>query len=940
PAPPPLSPFETGPLTAPWHVTVERLHAVVGIGVTLDLPRIESTLSVPVLDGRTPGAPVLHIRTLRLVRPEVTAPIDTIITGINFFVTILEPRVRVDELVVEDGRVGELAAPWLGVGRWLWRVRDLDLRARDVWLGGRDEGLTERLRIVRASGTGEVKGRPFRLERAAVTAERTAETFEADAAVSLPRSRLAAHLVADRPVAWRTRIVAEPFAFAELRAFLPWLPSTGTGSSVVWLRGRRRLEGVRVERLDVAVGRSHLAGHGSVALGPEPRFDDVLVEAAPLRARDAARLFGVTVPGGGTWVGWARAAGTLREGVGLRAELAHEQEGGEVSRLTLDGRIITDPAPFIDVAITGAPIHAADTAFDVALRLRGPAEAVRVRGDLAVRGIARTAATLDAVLRYTPAAPPVLTGQARLRVAPDALGVGADGAGADGAGAPARPVHATATGRAVLAEGGALAVRVTADSVPLALIPFPEPVDSVRGAADAVAVIGGTVDRPTVRGSARIRGGGLFVQPLALDVDEIRGAVRLADGTLATDRIVARAGGGTLEVRGRARVLEEPRRLSLSLHADSVRLVRRDSADVTLSADLTLTGPPELPRLDGRVYDVHGWLREDLFRPSAPLDPDDPPYADLAREVPWPEDSRLRRIAPEPPFPLRGRVVVEVGPDLSVVDEDSDLFGAGRLHVRLREEGPDTRGVIRLLGGFYALFGERFRVTGGAARFEGDGLLPHIALIAEHENGRTLGEGRIETATAPDRFPPLELFSYGPAGQAREQLRRWSLLPETQEQLAELLLFGNEPQPVTGWRYPRLWRADSPADRFDVRAETQATSLLWSYIADQAYDYVPLSRGRLWTGHIEVGSRYPARIVIGPLIAAGVTLGRDIELLAAQPLIGGEFPGLRVRWTLRGTTLQAFTIPRFYAAAQAGAGHPGFSVRRKTGLGVLWQWEF
>src|SRR5690606_29959190 len=107
------------------------------------------------------GTPVLVFEELRLRQPGVTfreriASHDNA-SGLDFFVEILEPRVEVRRLEVERGSVGALAprerAPVhaaedlpseRAVDRWLWRMRDIDLVAVDIRIGGRDAGLAER----------------------------------------------------------------------------------------------------------------------------------------------------------------------------------------------------------------------------------------------------------------------------------------------------------------------------------------------------------------------------------------------------------------------------------------------------------------------------------------------------------------------------------------------------------------------------------------------------------------------------------------------------------------------------------------------------------------------------------------------------------------------------------------------------------------------------
>jgi hypothetical protein len=355
-----------------------------------------------------------------------------------------------------------------------------------------------------------------------------------------------------------------------------------------------------------------------------------------------------------------------------------------------------------------------------------------------------------------------------------------------------------------------------------------------------------------------------------------------------------------------------------------------------------VAGPLGAPRLSGRVYDLRGWIRADLFRSRGALDLADPPFAELARAVPWPAHGRLRRAGGrQGPPSVEGEVVVEVTPGVRVASADSEIFGSGRIRVVADSAGWRTRGILELEGGHYAFFGKRFDIRGGAVHFDGDGFAPRIALLAEHEAGGGLSAGLQETTTSPARFPPFDYFLLGAAASARGRILHPALVPERAEQLAEQLMYGLKPDPVTGWQSGRRWLPDRPGGPLNRRAAAQAVPLLWSYIADEGYRFVPLTRGWLRADNLEVGGAWSTRLVVGPVIGAGAAPGWGFELLVTEPLAGGVVPGLRLRRQLgTGGALDLFSESRFDPAAVEGPREPGFTVRRKTGVGLRWRWEF
>jgi len=992
PAPPPIHEAARGGLDAPFRIRLEGVRGVVGAGIAFDLPLAEGV----VRGGGAATQSAIIIEELRLQQPDVTLPTDANGSGPDFFFEILEPRVEVRKLVVEDGRVGALAArehppghalartpgdpdaPRPERGPWLWRMRDVDLKAVDVRLGGRDAGLAERLEIEHANAAGEIRGRPFVVHSLALAVERT-DRLLARGKVRLPNTSVRGDFVAYRTNDWTTTLAADTFAFADLAALIPRLgrAAPGGGAGVVTLSGRRELRRIDIAWLRAASGSSLATARGGIDIEPALGFRRFRVQAAPVHARDFERVFGAAIPAG-AWNGWIAGDGAAGDRIALRARLTHTGAGGDVSRFAARGDVVLEPEPFLDLALRAEPLRAADTAFIARLDVVGPAELLSVTGDVSVVGIGGVHATLDARLVDRPAAPPVLSGtavviaepEAARRVAglepearsftgptersePTAPSAPAAPSAPSAPAAPPAPVTpappeppprdlvAVAEGSVVLARDGPIDVDIVADSLPLALLPFPEAVDSVRGVARGRGRIGGTVDAPLFRARFTLDDGALFVEPLSLAVEEIAAEARLVDGLLVLDTLGATAGGGDVTITGTIRLFAGPRRVDLAAKVDSVNLKNDEDGDVTASASLALEGPLERPSLTGRVYDLHGWLREDAFQPDPVLDLDNPPYADLARRVPWPEDSELRRRARDDrPPPIDVRVVIEVDTAFSVVDDDSDIFGQGEVVVVTGDETIEAHGTLDVLGGYYAFFGERFHVIGGTARFEGDGIEPRIAIKAEYREEWPVGSGRIATATR--LFPPLEFFAIGPAGRPSERLTRWSLLPETQEELGALLIYDIQPQPVREWRRWPTWRPSNPADLFDERSFTQSAALLWSYAADEAYDFIPLERGWLQAGTIRVGPGYPAPIVVGPMLGAGAIFDR-FEVFVTQALDGHLLPGVRVRasgFAPFGAKLEAFSVPRFFPEAPGGRDEPGFSVRRKTGVGLFWEWEF
>ena len=179
---------------------------------------------------------------------------------------------------------------------------------------------------------------------------------------------------------------------------------------------------------------------------------------------------------------------------------------------------------------------------------------------------------------------------------------------------------------------------------------------------------------------------------------------------------------------------------------DTMTVIDMDSARAVVTGRLAASGPIDRFHVEGVIEVVDGFAFEGMLAPNPPLDPEDPPYLDLARRVPWPAgrmSARARDIA-EPESrsapPLTANVALTVRPAFRVVDEDSDLGALGTLHVVVDERGAHASGDARIVDGFYAYYGERFQLAGGA--FAVDGSATRLAMFGALRGAdRPLGLG-------------------------------------------------------------------------------------------------------------------------------------------------------------------------------------------------------
>ena len=1105
PIPPAVPPELLNALSGSAELTIRDVHFTTSAGARVDLPLIEIK---PRFSQRR-DARQIHLESVRLVGLRIVAPIDTVHTGIDPFLKIPGPRITIDRVSIIDADVGELADPALGLGRWMYHNRDIDVELRNIDIGG-DRSSPEVIQLTRFDMLAESKGIPAQITRAAGTVRRTPNRFDVRGAAGFGLTEVGLTASFARGGGWTADIIADTIRFPELRAFAPSLPREGEGKLSLAAAKNDDDLSVNFRQASAQFGESRISLRGRITTGAAEAAQGLTLQLDNLRSEDMKSAFDVELPGDGPYSGRITASGALRDGVRVNGGLTGSA-AGKPSSIAVNGLVKADPDAVLDLEIRGDPIRLADTAFVARLIARGPLNELGITGTIRLREAATPVTALTNGALPAPLerlrSPSVELDVRLSKAAGAARQLSGKAAFSASRIEESTSVHALVEGVIVLAKEKTVSARLTADSLPLELLPLPSSVENVRGFLRADVRVEGALDRPDLKGGVDIRDGAaavrtgnvevtginghlgvagqrvvvdsvtahvrdglvritgdafvvgddrrinlavtgqrirliadsekttgyladlsarvsgpldsarasgtvhiseagtnrmsgtvtgsvLLAKPGALDVEvnadslpietmpfpkdrldelsghvrgrvaikgtfddpQINGTLHLVDagariprsgtrltglgGDLRIENGIAHAdlrgvaGVGTLALTGTAELLGD-RKVDLQLRADSATLANMDSAKVIASAGLRITGVINEPYVQGKVRLVGGWVKEDLMLRNRVIDPEDPPYAALAARVPWRSDSPLLknvRRGPASPPPFRGSVSIEVNPAIKMIDEDSELFGVGDVLLTADSLGLHTTGGIKFEGGFYTNYGERFRVFGGGFRLSNAGETM-IAVRSEHERDR-LGGRNFGTSSPLDWYPGLEILAHGIMTSASEQIRRLSLLRESQTELAALLIYDEMPEPVTGFRNRRFWLADEPSDLIGEQTEAQGGALLWSYIADELYDYLPLSRAGLRGGTVTIGSRFPGRIVQGPLFRARATIGGGLELHGSWATEGSSSPGVRAQFQRGHFYLMAFSEPKFFAAISAGGGQPGYFHRRRTGVGI------
>lgn len=269
----------------------------------------------------------------------------------------------------------------------------------------------------------------------------------------------------------------------------------------------------------------------------------------------------------------------------------------------------------------------------------------------------------------------------------------------------------------------------------------------VTGRLATEARLGGRFGAPSVRGA--LTGSQIAVRHVLQGVDWHDAELQVAlDGdTARIETLRVRAGAGTLEARGQARLGAAPE-LSMRVTADRFAVLQRVDRRVVASgeADLRLDG--RATRLTGRVRADEG--RFDFSQGEAPGLADD---VDVDRGR---GEARVREAAGS------GRTVaLDLRADLG---DRFVLRGRGlqtRLAGELRLTSPASRlavhGTIRAEDGTYAAYGQKLRIERSVIAFTGLPENPRLDIEAVRPDLEDVRVGVTVTGTAQN--PRIRLFS-------------------------------------------------------------------------------------------------------------------------------------------------------------------------------------
>jgi translocation and assembly module TamB len=279
----------------------------------------------------------------------------------------------------------------------------------------------------------------------------------------------------------------------------------------------------------------------------------------------------------------------------------------------------------------------------------------------------------------------------------------------------------------------------------LKLLQYFDPDVLSYGVANAGMDVGGTIDQPDINGKVEIVNAGISLIDLPNGLSNINGTFVFNQNQLQVEKLVARTGGGELNIGGYI-TLEKQLYFSLTASGRDIRLRYPPGVSAVANADLRLVGNVKSSTLSGDVTVNRFGLN---------------PRFDFALYL---ARSNLPPSTPNPDSPLNNLhldVRVTTAPELQVQTSLAKVTGDADLRIRGTALNPVVLGRINVVEGDIYLNGTKYSLERGDILFANPvGIQPVLNLEATarvRDYDITVGfHGPVEKLTTTYRSdPPL-----------------------------------------------------------------------------------------------------------------------------------------------------------------------------------------
>lgn len=453
------------------------------------------------------------------------------------------------------------------------------------------------------------------------------------------------------------------------------------------------------------------------------------------------------------------------------------------------------------------------------------------------------------------------------------------------------------TGPRLLPE--AMAVDVTADSLPIDLVPqFTDLVSNVHGHAAGKISMRGTLSRPTLVGAVAMDHGTVTLNQTGATIEDVTGTVRMANDTVFVDSLAGWA-KGPVTVRGTLAVgsWREPS-FNLFLVSSGAELFNNSQlAKIRLDAGLALSGPFDAAYLSGAVTLTQGVVYAPEPTGRHVLGAGDPALFNVL-DTAVATDRNL--FPPASPLLANMRVDVSLGINHNVWvrnrEANVEIYTDDPLTIHEESQALAITGIVSTDRGEYDFLGKRFQIKRGSAMFIGTpDINPTLQITGEYE---------VQVATRGALN--IRVSIGGTLNKPRLALESDAQPPKTQSELLSLLAFGQNTTSLLASSSSSIAGSAATMDLFGVGAQLAVRRLAATALG-VAVDQVQIQAGRAF--------------------------GTDVfDITPADvPAVNGQGIGT----FLRDTKFEAgkYINPRTFVSVQESALRPGFGIEHRTANG-------
>jgi translocation and assembly module TamB len=281
---------------------------------------------------------------------------------------------------------------------------------------------------------------------------------------------------------------------------------------------------------------------------------------------------------------------------------------------------------------------------------------------------------------------------------------------------------------------GPISVELEGDSIPLApLAEYVEEITSLTGEARGRVAMRGTWERVHYEGALDVHLPRVGFRTPGVTLTNTHARLVMVDDRLVIDSLVGYS-GGRVYARG-ALLLSDIDRLVLDvdLIADEARVLDNHRGELVVSSNLAFRGPIDALAVGGTITVMHGVIRIPDPEQWNLINTGDPVLFAVV------DTAFARELDLGPPSPILRNADVNVrlrvmrGTWARSREANVELFGDLAILRSAGDEDLQVTGALRSDYGDYEIYGRRFAVTHGSARFTGSPSNPVLQLMATHE---------------------------------------------------------------------------------------------------------------------------------------------------------------------------------------------------------------